>query len=271
MLVVVRVSVTNHVSPSQVTLFASAYPLAALWGLANNVMEIRSDGFKLCASFRRSRRVQSDGIGTWLYAFNALGYMSVMTNCAIFGLHSGLLDKLFPAISYAGVIVAAGVMEHVMLAIKVGIEMFVPDTPTSVLEAQRMERASLRKKAILQAELSSRKLQIKGLAGAAVLGGGGGATTTTTTTASVLHSGFVDPSASRATLAESLQQEKERRAKLEQEVKTLNDLYMGWIREEQDKRKAAEAKVTELVKECVTIYSLQPCTVSYGYRTVRSN
>jgi hypothetical protein len=34
----------------------------------------------------------------------------------------------------------------------------VPDTPTSVLEAQRMERARLRNKAILQAELSTRKL-----------------------------------------------------------------------------------------------------------------
>ncbi|KAI9908307.1 hypothetical protein PsorP6_004454 [Peronosclerospora sorghi] len=43
----------------QVTLFAAAYPLASLWSLCNNIIEIRSDGFKRCVSFRRIHRMVS--------------------------------------------------------------------------------------------------------------------------------------------------------------------------------------------------------------------
>lgn len=224
-------------SCSQVTLFASAYPLAALWSLANNVMEIRSDAFKLCVSFRRSRRPTSHGIGTWLYAFNALGYLSVMTNCAIFGLHSGLMDKLFPGLSFAGVLVAVGVMEHVMVAVKVCIEMLVPDTPSAVLEAQRIQRATLRKKATLQVELSSRQLLFNKSAAA---------------DAPVNADDAVDIDGVHITtdkVKEWMHQEHERRTKLEQEVKSLNELYMGWIREEQTKRKDAERRLTELQQQ----------------------
>jgi hypothetical protein len=219
----------------QVTLFASAYPLAALWSLANNVMEIRSDAFKLCVNFRRSRRPTSHGIGTWLYAFNALGYMSVMTNCAIFGLHSGLMDKLFPGLSFAGILVGAAVVEHVMVAVKVCIEMIVPDTPSAVLEAQRIQRATLRKKATLQVEFSSRRLLLN--------------KSTDNSAAASSSDEVVDIEGVHITkekVKEWMQQEHERRVKLEQEVKSLNELYMGWIREEQTKRKDAERRVAEL-------------------------
>ncbi|GAB9462625.1 hypothetical protein Gpo141_00000113 [Globisporangium polare] len=219
----------------QVTLFASAYPLAALWSLANNVMEIRSDAFKLCVSFRRSRRPTSHGIGTWLLAFNALGYMSVMTNCAIFGLHSGLMDKLFPGLSFAGVVVGVAVMEHVMVAVKVCIEMLVPDTPSAVLEAQRIQRATLRKKATLQVELSSRRLLLNKSSD--------NPAEATGSDKSVEIDGV---EITKEKVKEWMQQEHERRVKLEQEVKSLNELYMGWIREEQTKRKDAERRIAEL-------------------------
>ena len=69
-------------------------------------------------------------------AFTVLGYVSVMTNCAIFGLHSGLVDHVFPGISLAGVLVVVAVMEHAMIGMKLCIEMLVPDTPTSVTEVR---------------------------------------------------------------------------------------------------------------------------------------
>lgn len=216
---------------SQVTLFASAYPLAAVWSLANNIMEIRSDAFKLCVSFRRSRRVTSHGIGTWQYAFSALGYMSVMTNCAIFGLHSGLLDKLFPDITLVAVLVAITIMEHVMIGVKVCIEMFVPDTPTTVVEAQRMRHAAMRKKALLQVELSSRKLQLERRRS---------------------ELGITDDMDEIPTnpeeIKEWVKQEQDRRLQLEDEVKGLNDLYMKWVREEQAKRKRVEQKLAMALK-----------------------
>ncbi|OWZ21833.1 Anoctamin protein [Phytophthora megakarya] len=216
----------------QVTLFASAYPLASLWSLFNNIMEIRSDGFKLCVSFRRSHRTSTHGIGTWYYAFSALGYLSVMTNCAIFGLHSGFLNRLFPKMSFAGSLVAVAVMEHAMIAVKVCVEMFVPDTTAAVVEAHRMKRAWLRKKASLQVELSSRQLlQTQVSDGDKSNQDDNGQETI-----------------AAADVNEWLSREKERRVKLERELKSLNDLYMGWIREEQTKRKKTEHKLAALME-----------------------
>ncbi|KAG6977176.1 hypothetical protein JG688_00000594 [Phytophthora aleatoria] len=216
----------------QVTLFAAAYPLASLWSLFNNIMEIRSDGFKLCVSFRRSHRTSTQGIGTWYYAFSALGYLSVMTNCAIFGLHSGFLHRLFPKMSFAGSLVAVALMEHAMVAVKVCVEMFVPDTTAAVIEAHRMKRAWLRKKASLQVELSSRQLM--------------------QTRVSEGEEDSNAPSSQEAIAAadvnEWLSREKERRLKLERELKSLNDLYMGWICEEQTKRKKTELKLAALME-----------------------
>ena len=46
-----------------VTLFSSAYPLAGLCALLNNLIEVRSDAFKLCFIHQRpfTERVQVDG------------------------------------------------------------------------------------------------------------------------------------------------------------------------------------------------------------------
>lgn len=48
-----------------VFLFSSVYPIAALWAVLNNVLEIRADAFKLCKVYQRpiSRRVKD--IGAW--------------------------------------------------------------------------------------------------------------------------------------------------------------------------------------------------------------
>ncbi len=48
-----------------VTLFSSAYPLAALCALANNVYEIRGDAFKLCFVHQRPFGQRVKSIGTW--------------------------------------------------------------------------------------------------------------------------------------------------------------------------------------------------------------
>lgn len=197
-------------------------------------MEIRSDGFKLCVSFRRSHRTSTQGIGTWFYAFSALGYLSVMTNCAIFGLHSGFLHGLFPKMSFAGLLVAVALMEHAMVAVKVCVEMFVPDTPAAVVEAHRIKRAWLRKKASLQVELSSRQV----LQSRASLDD-----KSHEPNVPALHEAVAV-----ADVNEWLSQEKERRVKLERELKSLNELYMSWIREEQAKRKQTEHKLATLVE-----------------------
>ncbi|KAG8594946.1 hypothetical protein GDO81_001373 [Engystomops pustulosus] len=48
-----------------VVLFSSAFPLAAVCALVNNIIEIRSDAFKLCSGLQRPFGRRVDGIGQW--------------------------------------------------------------------------------------------------------------------------------------------------------------------------------------------------------------
>lgn len=48
-----------------VVLFSSAFPMAAICALINNLIEIRSDAFKLCFIFQRPFGQRVPNIGTW--------------------------------------------------------------------------------------------------------------------------------------------------------------------------------------------------------------
>lgn len=48
-----------------VVLFSSAFPLAALCALVNNLIEIRSDALKLCTGLQRPFGQRVENIGQW--------------------------------------------------------------------------------------------------------------------------------------------------------------------------------------------------------------
>lgn len=48
-----------------VVLFSSAFPLAAMCALINNIIEIRSDALKLCTSLQRPFGLRVENIGQW--------------------------------------------------------------------------------------------------------------------------------------------------------------------------------------------------------------
>lgn len=48
-----------------VVLFSSAFPLAAMWALINNIIEIRSDALKLCTGLQRPFGQRVESIGQW--------------------------------------------------------------------------------------------------------------------------------------------------------------------------------------------------------------
>jgi len=48
-----------------VVLFSSAFPLAAMCALVNNIIEIRSDAFKLCSGLQRPLGLRVESIGQW--------------------------------------------------------------------------------------------------------------------------------------------------------------------------------------------------------------
>uniref|UniRef100_T1IMB0 furin n=1 Tax=Strigamia maritima TaxID=126957 RepID=T1IMB0_STRMM len=111
-----------------VILFSSAFPLAALCALLNNVIEIRSDAFKLCCIFQRPFGQHVKGIGTWQEAMEAMCVIAVIVNCALIGM-SGQVHRMFPDQSTNGTIILIVVLEHITLTLKMAICRSIPDTP----------------------------------------------------------------------------------------------------------------------------------------------
>nr|XP_015927771.1 anoctamin-8 isoform X2 [Parasteatoda tepidariorum] len=140
-----------------VILFSSAFPMAAMCALLNNVIEIRSDAFKLCMIFQRPFGQRAENIGTWQDAMEVMGVIAVIVNCALIGM-SGQVQRMFPNLSTQGTIILIVILEHIILSIKFGIAYAIPDVPQWVatkmakVEFQRREavkhfhRSSLSKK-----------------------------------------------------------------------------------------------------------------------------
>ncbi|CAL1266921.1 unnamed protein product [Larinioides sclopetarius] len=127
-----------------VILFSSAFPMAAMCALMNNVIEIRSDAFKLCMIFQRPFGQRAENIGTWQDAMEVMGVIAVIVNCALIGM-SGQVQRMFPNLSTQGTIILIIILEHLILSIKFGIAYAIPDVPQWVatkmakVEFQRCE------------------------------------------------------------------------------------------------------------------------------------
>ncbi|KAJ8983111.1 hypothetical protein NQ317_001855 [Molorchus minor] len=94
-----------------VILFSSAFPPAALCAILNNLVEIRSDAFKLCYS-----------------CMEYMSIMAVLVNCALIGL-SGQVHRMFPDMTATQTILLIVALEHIMLIIRFIITCAIPDIP----------------------------------------------------------------------------------------------------------------------------------------------
>lgn len=67
-----------------IMIFSSTFPLAAVCALINNIIEIRSDAFKICVVHQRpfGGHLVRD-IGLWEDIMNAMVYMAIIVNCAL--------------------------------------------------------------------------------------------------------------------------------------------------------------------------------------------
>jgi len=116
-----------------ITLFAAAFPVAPLLALANNIIEIRTDAFKLCSAYTRPHYKGAQNIGTWYFILEFLGITAVITNCMIIGLslrslYAALGDEnnKYREFQVLGIVV---ILEHVVLFTKYMIAALVPDYP----------------------------------------------------------------------------------------------------------------------------------------------
>lgn len=76
------------------TLFVVAFPLAPLFALANNVLEMRLDATKFLRHFRRPVPRRARDIGIWSRILDALARISVTTNVRILSLLATTLHRL---------------------------------------------------------------------------------------------------------------------------------------------------------------------------------
>ncbi|XP_069505094.1 anoctamin-8 isoform X2 [Ambystoma mexicanum] len=116
-----------------VVLFSSAFPLAAVCALANNVIEIRSDAFKLCTGLQRPFGQRVESIGQWQNVMEAMGVIAIIVNCYLIG-QCGQLQRLFPWLSPETAVILIVVLEHFAMLLKYIIHVAIPDIPAWVAE-----------------------------------------------------------------------------------------------------------------------------------------
>ncbi|KAM8888382.1 anoctamin-8 isoform 1-T1 [Synchiropus picturatus] len=116
-----------------VVLFSSAFPLAAMCALINNIIEIRSDAFKLCTGLQRPFGLRVESIGQWQTAMEAMGLIAIIVNCYLIG-QCGQLQRLFPWLSPEMAIISIVILEHFAILLKYLIHVAIPDIPAWVRE-----------------------------------------------------------------------------------------------------------------------------------------
>lgn len=111
-----------------VVLFSSVYPLAALWAVVNNIVEIRSDAFKLCMVNQRPFSKKVKDIGAWQKAFEVVGGLSILTNCALMfiSFHQRKDAYFFDQLQW---IVMFVTLEHCLLGIRYLLHITIQDKP----------------------------------------------------------------------------------------------------------------------------------------------
>ncbi|XP_015837199.1 anoctamin-8 isoform X2 [Tribolium castaneum] len=111
-----------------VILFSSAFPPAAVCAMLNNLIEIRSDAFKLAYVCQRPFGQRVPNIGTWQNCMEYMSIMAVLVNCALIGL-SGQVHRMFPDMTATQTILLIVALEHIMLVIRFIITCAIPDIP----------------------------------------------------------------------------------------------------------------------------------------------
>jgi hypothetical protein len=129
-----------------VTMFAAAFPLAPLLAFFNNIIEIRSDAFKLLSEIQRPEYKGAQDIGTWYKILNIIGFVAVLTNCLIISITSvRIKDQYFSQLNYyspcdptdlncdvpslLAAILATIILEHIIILAKFIVSELIPDEP----------------------------------------------------------------------------------------------------------------------------------------------
>ncbi|CAH8629126.1 unnamed protein product [Schistosoma rodhaini] len=84
-----------------ITMFVPAFPLAPLFGLLNNLFEIRGDAKKLVNQYRRPVLERVQTIGIWLSIITVLASIAIRTNACIIAFTTQFIDRCVYRYTYS--------------------------------------------------------------------------------------------------------------------------------------------------------------------------
>eukprot|EP00013_Stygamoeba_regulata_P012275 CAMPEP_0177680186 /NCGR_PEP_ID=MMETSP0447-20121125/30030_1 /TAXON_ID=0 /ORGANISM="Stygamoeba regulata, Strain BSH-02190019" /LENGTH=651 /DNA_ID=CAMNT_0019189483 /DNA_START=72 /DNA_END=2027 /DNA_ORIENTATION=- len=120
--------------------FGIAFPLSALFSLINNLIELRSDLFKILFTTQRPPAKHAINIGVWQNVLEVISASAVLSNCMLLAFTSPdfLPDWSVPA--KFGLAIAC---EHLILFVKYMLAEAIPDVPWEIEVQRRKERILL--------------------------------------------------------------------------------------------------------------------------------
>lgn len=121
------------------TLFGLAFPPASAICLLNNLIEVRTDAYKILKLSQRPNADSAGGIGAWYYILEFINILSVMTNVAMLVFTADSINILFHLDRRFGDdfwrkllhrVVAFFIAEHILLGLKGAAAASIPDIPS---------------------------------------------------------------------------------------------------------------------------------------------
>lgn len=102
-----------------VTLFVASFPLAPLFALLNNVIEIRLDAKKFVTELRRPVAVRAKDIGIWYNILRGIGKLAVIINAFVISFTSDFIPRLVYLYMYSKNGTMHGFVSHTLSSFNV--------------------------------------------------------------------------------------------------------------------------------------------------------
>ncbi|TRY99202.1 hypothetical protein DNTS_030411, partial [Danionella cerebrum] len=113
-----------------VSLFVASFPLAPLFALLNNIIEIRLDAKKFVTELRRPDAIRAKDIGIWYNILSGLGKLSVIINAFVISFTSDFIPRLVYQYMYSETGTMHGFINHTLSYFNVSS--FKPGTVPSI-------------------------------------------------------------------------------------------------------------------------------------------
>jgi len=113
-----------------VTMFCAAFPLGPAVALLNNLIEMRTDGWKrLKGTQRPANTERAEDIGEWMNILQLMSIIAVVTNVGVLCFTSKHLMTVQFHVSPENQVWTFIALEHIIIIAKLCVMLYIPDVP----------------------------------------------------------------------------------------------------------------------------------------------